>query len=220
MLRLRLIVLVRAALTLALALKLRIHLHHFHGPPLDYVTLALGAFASWIGVPGPGEPLLIAAGVLAARHRLDLAEVLFVAWGGATVGGVGGWLIGLKAGRRLITTRGPLLGARQRMLAQGERAFNRFPRTAVVLTPTWVAGIHNVPARIYLLWNAVGAALWSVGIGVGAFYVGPPVIDAVDDVGLIGPIALGVLVLAGVALELEHRRRRRTNQPEVPPTSD
>ncbi|MGO9899457.1 MAG: DedA family protein [Solirubrobacteraceae bacterium] len=202
----RLIAPVRAMLVLALALKLR---QQFHGPPLDYLTLALAAFASWVGVPGPGEPLLIAAGVLAAKHKLDLSEVLIVAWAGATAGGVGGWLIGLKAGRRLVTTRGPLLGLRERMLAQGEQAFNRFPRTAVVLTPTWIAGIHNIPARIYLPWNAVGAALWSCGIGVGAYYAGPPVVDAVDDAGLIGLVAVGALLVAGVAFELDRRRRQR-----------
>ena len=54
---------------------LHIHLHHqFHGPPFDYVGLAVAAAASWIGVPGPGEPVLIAAGVLAAKHKLDLGS--------------------------------------------------------------------------------------------------------------------------------------------------
>ena len=40
------------------------------------------------------EPVLIAAGVLAARGRLDIASVLLVAWRGATAGGIIGWLIG------------------------------------------------------------------------------------------------------------------------------
>ena len=52
---------------LVVGLALRLH-HHFHGPTIDYVGLALAAAASWVGVPGPGEPVLIAAGVFAARH--------------------------------------------------------------------------------------------------------------------------------------------------------
>ena len=43
-----------------------VHLHHhfhFHGSSLDYTALGIGAFASWVGVPGPGEPLLIALGL-------------------------------------------------------------------------------------------------------------------------------------------------------------
>ncbi len=189
-------------------LHLHVHLHRFHGPPLDYATVGVAAFASWIGLPGPGEPLLIAAGVLAANHKLDLAEVLLVAWVGATCGGIGGWLIGLKAGRRVLAGRGPLLGLRQRMLARGEAVFARYPRTAIVLAPTWVAGIHGVRAAIYLPWNAFGAALWTTVIGVGAFYAGPPIVDAVGDLGLIGPVLLVALLVAGVWLELARRRRR------------
>ncbi len=50
-------------------------------------------------MPGPGEPVLIAAGVLASKHKLDLATVLVVAWVAATAGGILGWAVGLKAGR-------------------------------------------------------------------------------------------------------------------------
>ena len=41
--------------------------------------------------------MLIGAGVLAARGRLDLTTVLVVAWVAATAGGIIGWLGGLKA---------------------------------------------------------------------------------------------------------------------------
>ena len=194
----------RALLVLALA----VHLHQkFHGPPLDYLTLAIGSFASWVGVPGPGEPLLIAAGVLAAKGRLDLGEVVLAAWAGATLGGIGGWLLGMRLGRALVAGPGPLRRTRERTLERGEEVFNRFPRTAVVLTPTWVAGILRVRASIYLPWNAIGALLWAAGIAVGAYFVGPPVVDAVDDAGLIPVIALATLVLAAVGLELVRRRR-------------
>ena len=104
--------LARAAIWLPVLALLHIHLHHhFHGPEVDYVGLALAAAASWVGLPGPGESLLIAAGVLAAQHRLDIGSVIFVAWAGATVGGIAGWLIGKSAGRRLITAPGPLHSA-------------------------------------------------------------------------------------------------------------
>ena len=65
---------------------------HFHGPAVDYVGLAAAAGASWAGVPGPGEPVLIAAAVYAARHRLDITEVLIVAFvAAASVGSSVGW---------------------------------------------------------------------------------------------------------------------------------
>jgi membrane protein DedA with SNARE-associated domain len=195
---------VKALVVFALA----IHLHHrFHGPPLDYATLGAAAFASWIGVPGPGEPVLIAAGVLAAKHKLDLGETLLVAYLGAFSGGVGGWLIGLKAGRAVITRRGPFLGVRMKALRRGEEVFERYTAVAVLMTPSWVAGIHRVRAPVFVLWNAVGAAAWALGIGLAAYFAGPPVVDAVSDLGLITVVGVGGLAVAGVGLEYGRRRR-------------
>ncbi len=193
-------------LTLGLALHLH---HHFHGAAVDYLGLAIGCFASWVGVPGPGEPLLIATAVLAARNHLDITQVIVVAWLAATFGGIIGWLIGLKAGRAVLTTRGPLHRMRLRALEHGEKVFQRYAALAIILTPTWVAGIHGVPLSVYMIWNAVGAALWAAGIGLAAYYIGPPVIDAVSDLGWITPTVAVGLVLILVAAELFRRRRRR-----------
>ncbi len=201
----RLGVAVKAFLILGLALRLH---HHFQGPPVDYVGLAAASAASWIGVPGPGEPVLIAAGVFAARHKLDIGSVLLVAWVGATAGGVVGWLIGMKAGRAVLTTRGPLLRMRRNALARGDEVFRRFPVTAILLTPSWIAGIHRVRAAVYLPTNAAGAAVWAVGIGLGAYYVGPTIVDVVSDLGWVLGTALVVLVLGVIGAELLRRRRR------------
>jgi membrane protein DedA with SNARE-associated domain len=200
---------VSALLTVGLALALR--LHHFHGPPIDYAGLAAAAAASWIGVPGPGEPILIAAGVFAAKHKLDIGSVLFVAWIGATAGGVGGWLIGMKAGRRIVTAQGPLLGMRLRALDRGEEIFRRYALVAILLAPTWVAGIHHVRPQLFLPLNALASAIWAGGIGLGAYFIGPAVLDFVDDLGLVTALVLAALILAAVCSEVLRRRRRRGN---------
>jgi membrane protein DedA with SNARE-associated domain len=183
--------------------------HRFHGPPIDYLGLAAAAAASWVGIPGPGEPVLIAAGVFAARHRLDIWSVVVIAWAAAAAGGVAGWLIGMKAGRAVLTTRGPLHGARRRALARGDEVFRRWPVVAILLTPSWIAGIHRVRARVYLPTNAAGAALWAVVIGVGAYLVGPAIVDVANDLGWVSLAGLGALIVVGVALEIARRRRRR-----------
>jgi membrane protein DedA with SNARE-associated domain len=194
---------------LLLAVALRIpHFHHLHGAPIDYAGLAAASAASWIGVPGPGEPVLVAAGIFSARHQLSLGAVLLVAWAAATAGGVGGWLVGLKAGRRLVTARGPFRAARLRALEQGEEVFTRYVVIAILLTPSWIAGIIGVRSAVYLPVNALGAAVWAGGIGVGSYFAGPPVLDLVDDIGTVAGILLAVAVVAGAAGELNRRRRR------------
>jgi membrane protein DedA with SNARE-associated domain len=181
--------------------------HHNHFASVDLLGLGLAAFASWVGIPGPGEPVLIAAGVLAAKHHLAIGAVLIAAFAGATLGGVLGWLAGVKLGRRALAGRGPLQRLRHRALDRGEDVFRRAPVLAVLLAPSWVAGIHRVRLVLYLPVNILGAAAWTGGIGLGAYLAGPPIVDLVGDTSslmLIGLVALVVLVLG-----TETVRRRR-----------
>src|SRR4051794_24600989 len=142
------------------------HLHHqFHGSSFGYVGIGLAAVASWAGVPGPGEPALIAGAIFARRGRLDLLEVLAVAWLGAMLGGVTGWVIGRRAGHTLVTAPGPLHRQRLRAITRGERFFERFGVLAVYVAPSWVAGSIGFPARRFILANALAAVcgppLWA-----------------------------------------------------------
>lgn len=189
------------------AIHLHLFHHRFHGPPFDYVSLAIGAFVSSAGIPGPGEALLIAGGIIAASGRLDISSVIVVAFAGATVGGIVGWLIGMKAGRTVLTARGPLHRARLRTLARGDRIFHRYVALAVILTPAWVAGIHHVRSRVYQPWNAVSAAIWAVGVGLGAYYAGPSVVDAVADLGYVTLAVIAAIVLGAIGGEVLRRRR-------------
>ncbi len=198
----------------ALALALAVHVHHFHGASIDYVGLAAAAAASWIAVPGPGEPVLIAEAIFAARHDLQISSVIAVAWLGASAGGIAGWVIGLKAGRAIVTARGPLHRHRLKAVQRGEQVFHHQPVLAVLLTPAWVAGMHRARPPVFLSANALGAGLWATGIGLGAYLVGPSIVDAVDDLGLATGLALVVLV-AGVFGEEVLRRRRHATKADA-----
>ena len=187
----------------SLLLAVQVH-RHLHGPSTDYAGLALAAAAGWVGVPGLGETALIAAGVLAASGRLDLAEVIAVAFVGAAAGGVGGWALGLKLGQPVFGGPGPFRRMRLRMLDYGERFYRRYGVLAVFFTPSWLAGINRMRSHPYLLLNAVSAMLWALLVGVGAYLIGPSIQDVLSDVGL-----AGLAVVAAVAALVEIVRRRR-----------
>jgi membrane protein DedA with SNARE-associated domain len=157
-------------------------------------------------VPGPGEPALIAGAIYATHGRLDLAELLVVAWLGAMAGGVAGWAAGRHFGLALATAPGPLLRHRRQAIARGERFFRRFGVLAVYLAPSWVAGATGFPARRFLPANALAAAFWVALVGGGAYLIGPSVGDIAADAGLVGLVVLGALALVGAARLLLRRR--------------
>jgi membrane protein DedA with SNARE-associated domain len=188
-------------------------LHHLKGATIDYVGLALAACASWIIGIGPGEPLVVAAGVFAAKHKLDISPVIFWAWIGAAVGGVIGWLIGMEAGRTVLTAPGPLRQLRIDSVAHGERLFKRREAAAIVLTPSWVAGINRSRAALYLPINiATALLLWAAPLAIGAYFVGPAIIDLFDDAGLIVTIVIVAAAAGVVVLEIVRRRRRNVGR--------
>lgn len=164
---------------------------------LDYGGVGAAAVAGWVGAPGVGEAALIAGGILAARGKLDLAGVVTVAWLGATIGGIAGWLIGLKIGHAVFAGPGPFRGARLKLLATGQRVYERYGGFAVFFTPAWLAGMNRMRSRAYLVLNAISAFLWAIIVGIGAYAIGPSIEDVVSDIGLAGAVVVVVLALAG-----------------------
>jgi undecaprenyl-diphosphatase len=182
--------------------------HRLSGPHIDYVALALAAALSWVGITGPGEAALIAAAIAAAHGEVDLPSVIGAAWLGAIAGGTAGWLIGLMGGRALITRPGPLHAMRLRLLRRGDEIYARRGWIAVYLAPSWMAGVSGMHARRFLPANAVAALLWALSFGVGAYVAGPPIADAISDIGLIGlAVAAAVVLVSALVRWRRHRRR-------------
>jgi membrane protein DedA with SNARE-associated domain len=61
-----------------------------------------------------------------------------------------------------------------------------------------------------MITNVISAAVWAVGIGVAAYFAGPPVLDVLSDVGTITAVGLVLLVAVGIGFEVTRRRRRGT----------
>ncbi len=154
-------------------LGIRIHPHlRLKGPPLDYVALFLFAVLSGVGINGFGEVAVLGAGVYVANHNLPIEPVLFIAWLAAMLGGVVGWVVGWQAGRRLLNAPGPLLHFRTKMLEHSDAAYYLHPSLAILLTPSWAAGIEKVRWRLYIPLNALSALIWALPLGLGAYVLG------------------------------------------------
>lgn len=204
-----------------LTFALHVHLfHHVRGPAFDYIGVALACFASWAGLPGPGESLLLAAAIFAGKHKLDITALLTVAFVGATVGGVVGWLVGWFGGRSVLAAPGPLRSFRLDAVVRGEQAFKRVEVVAILLTPSWVAGIYRAGPFVYNVVNATSAVVWTLAIGIGGYYAGPPVLEWISDFGTVGIVVAIAIVVIAVGGALRHRWRgtsKRRATRDAPP---
>jgi membrane protein DedA with SNARE-associated domain len=181
---------------------------HAGGSGADYAGVFLASALSWALFPGPGEAALIAAGISAGHHHLDLASVLAIAWAGAGAGGTAGWIAGMKGGRELLTAAGPLHHLRLAVIARGDRFYERYGPVAVMFTPSWIAGIHDMRWSRFLPANAFSALTWALSIGLGAYLVGPSITDVVADAGLAAGALAGALFIVAVVVVLRRRSHR------------
>jgi membrane protein DedA with SNARE-associated domain len=91
--------------------------------------------------------------------------------------------------------------------ASGDRFFARYGVLAVLFTPSWVAGIVKMRASLYLPVNAISAAVWALAIGLGAYWIGPPIADVAADEGLLLWLVVGALVGVFAIVLLRSRGR-------------
>jgi membrane protein DedA with SNARE-associated domain len=184
---------------------------------LGYVAVGLFILIESLGVPFPGESILITASVLAGTtHQLNIAGVIIAAVIGAVVGDNIGFTIGWFGGYPLLRRFGryirldepKLKVGRYLFLKQGGKVvfFGRF--VAILRTyAAFLAGTNRMHWAHFVVANASGGVCWAVFWGVAAYLLG----NEIDRVGRplqIGFIAAGVLAaVIGVLFVRTHAKR-------------
>jgi membrane protein DedA with SNARE-associated domain len=62
--------------------------------------------------------------------------------------------------------------------------------------------------------------VWAVGIGLAAYFVGPAIVDLVDDIGWVTVAGFVGLVCLGIGLEIMRRRRHHQHEQPRHPTDE
>ena len=175
----------------------------------QYLLLFLAVAASWAGVPVIGTAALGTAAVAASQEKLDLAAVIVVAVLAGEAGGLGGYAIGRRWGRRLLERPGKHQEGREKLIQRGESLYARWGWLAVFFTPAVVSGTAKMPPYRFALWNLLDSLGWSVSVAASAYGVGRLATGhhtGRDIAILLIGLAAGVLV--AVAAMRRHRRRR------------
>src|SRR6516162_3384844 len=175
----------------------------------QYVLLFLAVAASWAGVPVIGTAALGAAAVAASQHKLDPAAVIVVAVLAGEAGGLGGYAIGRRWGRRLVERPGKHQARREKTMQRGEKLYARWGWLAVFFTPAIVSGTANMPAYRFALWNLLDSLGWSVSVAASAYGIGRLATGhhTGHDIAIL-LIGLAAGALVAIAAVRRHRRRR------------
>jgi membrane protein DedA with SNARE-associated domain len=172
------------------------------------------------GIPVPGETVLIAAAIYAGHQELNVVAVGLIAFAAAVTGDNIGFAIGHFGGRTLALRWGRYIFLTGERLDRAESFFNRHGGKIIVVARFIeglrqangiIAGISGLRWLRFLVFNALGAALW-VGTWVSLGYLAGNHIGAIY--GYITRYSYYALIAAVVLLAgyitrhvLRHRRR-------------
>jgi len=178
-----------------------------------------------IGFFLPGDSLLFTVGLLVSQSKLSFplwvcCVVLFVA---AIAGNACGYAIGRKAGPRVFQRQHSRL-FQQKYVDKTHDFFEKYGNRAIVLARfvpivrtfiTVMAGVGGMSFRRFMIYSAVGGALWATGVTVLGYYLGQ--VDLIRNnielmllaIVLISVVPVGFEVLRARASERVSNHHRR-----------
>jgi membrane protein DedA with SNARE-associated domain/membrane-associated phospholipid phosphatase len=166
-----------------------------------YLVILFGVMLESTGVPLPGETILIASGILVQRGHLDLGYVIVFGILGAVVGDQIGYWVGRGGGRPFVLRWGRYVFITPQRLGRAEAFFERHGGKAVFLARFFsglrvvgalVAGISRMRWGTFILYNALGGAVWATAVVLVGYFLG-------SSIGLVERwLGRATLVLASV----------------------
>ena len=142
-----------------------------------YGAAVAAVMVEGMGIPAPGQILLIAGSLEAAQGRMNIALLLLLVTAAAVIGNSIGYAIGRWGGRAALN--------KLRISAQRQQRwadlFNRWGGL-VILTARFldglrqlngiVAGVMQMPWWTFTAYNVAGAILWTCAWGLGTYFLG------------------------------------------------
>ncbi|WP_435827350.1 DedA family protein [Actinoplanes philippinensis] len=185
-----------------------------------------------VGFFFPGDSLLFLAGVAASEvansifgqgAQLSIVGLLIGAPICAVIGAQLGHWLGAKYGRRMFDKPDSRLFKKE-YVEKAEYYFEKFgPAKAVVLARfipivrtflNPVAGTLGMPARQFLVWNIVGAILWTDGIILIGYLLAEQIYNAIGDKidRYILPVVVLIVLISVLPILIEILRERKAKK--------
>jgi membrane protein DedA with SNARE-associated domain len=182
-----------------------------------YLAVFIFVGVESIGVPVPGETMLVTAAIYAGTTgRLSIVGVIIASSAGAIVGDNIGYVIGRTGGYRLVKRYGRYIRLEEDRLRLGQYLFNKYGSNVVFfgrfisvlrIFAAFLAGVNRMHWRRFLIFNAAGGIAWSTLFGVAAYVLGQQLLRLSGPVDLALAI-VGVAVIVAVVLFLRRNEAR------------
>jgi membrane protein DedA with SNARE-associated domain len=135
-----------------------------------------------MGIPLPGETILVLAAIYAAADpTLNIWLVVGAAALGSTIGDNLGYWIGRRYAYEILLRYGRYIGMSIARIKVGQYLFREHEGKVVFLgrfvallriLAAFLAGVNHMPWPAFLVANAAGAILWATAFGLGGYYFG------------------------------------------------
>lgn len=194
-----------------------------------YPAIAFFIMIECMGVPIPGETMLLLASFYAATDpKLQIVAVIASAAVGAILGDNIGYYVGRTGGRAFVAKYGRFFFVKMEHLDAAERFFNRhgaktvfFGRFVSILRifTAFLAGVNRMPWRTFMLYNGLGGILWSTYAGLLGYIAGHYFHEHFDQVeqlsGTIGwfGFVLVALITIGAIIFVKRRIAKSISKP-------
>ncbi len=173
-----------------------------------------------MGLPLPGEVVLLTAGALAAQNDFSIYGVAVAAWIGTMIGGSSGYWIGRTGGMAFVRHYGRWLGINERREKKVHAYFDKHGAWTIIIArfvailrmlAGIVAGSVDMSFGLFSLCNAIGGLMWSVAFAALGYFFG-------ENMHLLEHYlrrGTGVVVLGAVVAALAfwfYRKRRKSRK--------
>ncbi|MCT9930321.1 DedA family protein [Planotetraspora sp. A-T 1434] len=180
-----------------------------------YVLVAAVVGLESLGIPLPGEIVLVSSALLSAKGVVSPLVVGICASGGAIVGDSIGYFIGRKGGRPLFDRLGRRFPKHfgPAHIAKAEQVFHRWGMWAVFfgrfvallrILAGPLAGALHMPYWRFLIGNVLGGVVWAGGTTAAIYYLGIVADKWLKSFSWVG---LVVAVLFGIATTMWLKRK-------------
>ena len=199
------------------------HLIHVYG--LLVVAGVIGL--ECVGLPFPGETVLIAASVIAGtEHDLNIISVILTAGAASGIGRMIGNVIGREFGYWLLLRYGRYLWITESRIKLGQYLFLRHGGKIILLAQFVpglrsiagiLAGANRMPWQPFMLANVIGAFLWATLYGAAVYSLGRE-IEELSGWMVIGfAIVVFVLIVVAALFVRRHEAQLITEAEEALP---